>query len=272
MRFDVVPVARLANTGKSEHSVDVSGEVRVVENASQIALEMDNVHQIKPNERWEQADIGFREHTGALSDQPVPSLEVGLKLVQSLEKGVDGGVVGRLGSCKPGLVNAVVDRFVVGVDHLVDVVLQVFGTQGCPVSETCVRQHREHTDDFSALVVDDGVQLFVPKNGNGSHLSTPGPTLKGPVVNAFQTLLVVKGVLGRSWLSGIERPRTVRFHSPINDIVRDAVFQSQEESCEKGPMGPWASVGDVEMVAFGLRREQAVGHEEIAKFALLSDK
>src|SRR5210317_1078220 len=81
MGLDVVPVTGLPYPWQRQHAVNIGAEVRVVEDAAEVALEVHHVDQIKANQRWEQTKVGFGEHACAFPDQPFPSFEVGFQFV-----------------------------------------------------------------------------------------------------------------------------------------------------------------------------------------------
>ena len=127
--LDVGPVTRFSNFWKVQHSFDKRLEIGVVNNSLKIALEMDHINEVKPNQRGEQTHVSFGERAVSGSDQPSTTLKVILKLVQSIKQSRNSGVVGRLRTGKSRFVDAVVDRFVVGRDHGINIGQQIRGAE-----------------------------------------------------------------------------------------------------------------------------------------------
>ena len=127
--LDVGPVTRFSNFRKVQHSFDKRLEIGVVNNSLKIALEMDHINEVKPNQRGEQTHVSFGERAVSGSDQPSTTLKVILKLVQSIKQSRNSGVVGRLRSRKSGFVDTVVDRFIVGCDHFINIGQQFRGAK-----------------------------------------------------------------------------------------------------------------------------------------------
>ena len=128
--LDVGPITRFANLREFQHSVDKRLEIGVVNNSLKVALEMDHVNEVKPDQRGEQTHVSFGECALPGSDQPSTPLKVVLKLVQSVKQSRNSGVVCRLGPRKSGFVDAVVDRFVVGRDHGINLGQQIGRAKG----------------------------------------------------------------------------------------------------------------------------------------------
>lgn len=57
--FDMVEIHSLCDAVGLVQVFEIAEKVRVVENSSDIALEMSVVHRIKPNERHEEPPVGF---------------------------------------------------------------------------------------------------------------------------------------------------------------------------------------------------------------------
>ena len=128
--LDVGPVTRLANFRKVQHSFNKRLEIGVVNNSLKVTLEMDHVNEVKPDQRGEQTHVSFGERAVSCSDQPGTPLKVVFQLVQSAKQSRNSGVVSRLRTSKSGFVNAVVDRFVVGCDHGINIGHQIGRAKG----------------------------------------------------------------------------------------------------------------------------------------------
>ena len=128
--LDVGPVTRFANFRKVQHSFDKCLEIGVVNNPLKVAFEMDHVNEVKPDQRGEQTHVSFGERAVSGSDQPSTPLKVVLKLVQSVKQSRNSGIVSCLGARKSGFVDAIVDRFVVGRDHGINIGQQIGRAKG----------------------------------------------------------------------------------------------------------------------------------------------
>ena len=61
VRFDMVEIDRLGDTGNLVEILQVAGQVRIVDDAPEVALEMAMVDGIEPKQRDEQSPIRFDE-------------------------------------------------------------------------------------------------------------------------------------------------------------------------------------------------------------------
>ena len=59
MRFDVMPVACFSNPGKVKDSLDKGLKIWIIDNASEIAFEMNNVNQIESDQSCEETNISL---------------------------------------------------------------------------------------------------------------------------------------------------------------------------------------------------------------------
>ena len=172
--LDVRPIARRSNAGQRKDSVHESLQVWVIHDALKVALEVDDIDQIKPHEGGEEAKVGLREGASPFADQPIAVSEMLIEFVQAVEQAADSFLVGRLISSKAGLVDAVVDRFVIGGDHRVNRRREPLRAEGGGRPHAS-GQRPEHADDVSTLVVDDGPGFFVPQHRNGPDVSFVRP-------------------------------------------------------------------------------------------------
>ena len=127
-------------------------------NITNITLKMLNIHGIKANNRREEPDISLGDGGAKVERGGLGALrsggEVGFDLVEGGEERCYGSVVGFLGGCEAGFVDAVVDvvvgPFVGGLD---------LGSEGLWVEvdflvglgEDVVEFVVEHADDFGTL-------------------------------------------------------------------------------------------------------------------------
>ena len=179
-----------------------------------------------------------------------------LQLIEALEQGGNGFIVRFLGTGKSRFVDTIVDRFVVCVDHVVNLLHQFWWAKSRSVAESFLGELIEHSDDFTTLIVDNRCMLLVPQDRNSADAATFIPAFKSPVVDAFQTRFSVHCIRSCTFLIRIERPRTVCIHTPVDDINADVIFQTEKCSHDERSMGPWTGMRDVEMVtpAFNIKR------------------
>ena len=100
MGFDVMPVACFSNAGLVNHAFDKRLQVGIIDNPAEIALEMNHVDQIKSGQRREQADIGFRQHSFSITDQPRSPIEMQFQFIQAFKQRRHRFIVGLLTSSK----------------------------------------------------------------------------------------------------------------------------------------------------------------------------
>lgn len=91
--LDVGPIAGRSDAGEVQHPLNKGLEVRVIDDALEVALEVDHVDQIKPYEGGEQTEICLGEGASSIAHQPITMLEVSVKLVQPMEQGGDRRIV-----------------------------------------------------------------------------------------------------------------------------------------------------------------------------------
>ncbi len=84
-----------------------AGEIRIVFDAPQVALEVSVVHRIEAHQGGEQADIGLGQ---VFAGQVAAFAEQAFQVVQLLEQLDEGLLVGVLASGEASTVHAVVDR------------------------------------------------------------------------------------------------------------------------------------------------------------------
>lgn len=91
--LDVGPIAGRSDAGEVQHPLNKGLEVRVIDDALEIALEVDHIDQVKTNEGGEQTEVSFGEDASSITHQPLTLLEVSVKLVQPVKQGGDGRFV-----------------------------------------------------------------------------------------------------------------------------------------------------------------------------------
>ena len=75
VRLDVMPVTSFPYAWLLNHSLNESLKIGIIDDSSQIALEMYNIYQIKPRQCGEEANVCFSQLSNAFSDQPLSSLK-----------------------------------------------------------------------------------------------------------------------------------------------------------------------------------------------------
>ncbi len=149
------------------HAIDLvqlaqqAGEVRIVGDAAQIALEVTDVHRVKAQQRGEQAPVGFGEPFAA---QISPARQALFQPVQRLEQWHDRLFVGRLRGRESGLVHAVVDVLVNPFVELVDFGAQRLGVEIARGGADQVECAVEHANDVGRFVAHHGRTLTIPEH------------------------------------------------------------------------------------------------------------
>ena len=141
----------------------------VVSDGAKIALEVLHVDGVEPDQRRVGADIDFCQ-LGAEDVGPAALGEELLELVEGAEDGDDVLVVGRLIRREAGFVDSRVEVALHPVGDGVDLGAQMLRVEirdGDLVWEEGIESRLKITEEFGALVVDDGVRLLVPENWNG---------------------------------------------------------------------------------------------------------
>ena len=59
MRLHMMPMASFSDAFLVDHSLNKCLKVRIIDDPTKVALEVDDVHQIKPRKRGEQTDVGL---------------------------------------------------------------------------------------------------------------------------------------------------------------------------------------------------------------------
>ena len=119
--FHVMPVACFFDTWKREHSLNKGLQIRIIDDSTQIALEMDDIHQIEPSKGWEQANICLGELAISIANQPFSTFEEDLQFIEPCEERSNCFLLCFLCTSKTGFVNSIVDRFIICIDHCIDV-------------------------------------------------------------------------------------------------------------------------------------------------------
>src|SRR5882724_3466482 len=119
MTLDMIEINRLGDTGLLIQVHKITLEVRVIDNAADVALEVTMVDDVKPDEGAEKAPVGFDDATV----EQVPAFrEARLQFIECFKEFSARDLVRPLARGEPGLVNAVVDVLVEKIGKL-----RVFG-------------------------------------------------------------------------------------------------------------------------------------------------
>ena len=148
MALDVVHIAGGFKGGLLVEIAQVAPEVGIVNNAVQVALEVDVVDRIKPIEGGKEANIGFGE---AIATQVALAIEHRFPMVEGGKQVGHRLVVGGLLGGKPGPVNAIVNGLVDGVNGAVDLGLEVSGVEINGVGHDGIPLGIEHANDFAGI-------------------------------------------------------------------------------------------------------------------------
>ena len=130
MGLHVVPVTSIAHPWLVDHSFHKGLQIGIIDDSSEVALEVNHINQIKARQGREETNVSFRKFSFSISNQPFTSIEVDFQLIKASEQGSDGFIIGRLSLSETRLVYTVVDRFIICINHGVNVSLK-FGWAQC---------------------------------------------------------------------------------------------------------------------------------------------
>ncbi len=91
--LDVGPITGRSNARQGQHSLHKGLKVGIIDDALEIALEVDHVNEVKSHKGGEQTEVGFGENASSVTHQPLAFLEVSVKFVQPVKQGGDGRFV-----------------------------------------------------------------------------------------------------------------------------------------------------------------------------------
>ena len=83
MPLDVIEIHRVRNAGHLIEVFEVTGQIRVVDDAPDVAFEMSMIDGIKPDEGDKESPIGFDE---LRTEEIAPLAESGVQLIQRREE------------------------------------------------------------------------------------------------------------------------------------------------------------------------------------------
>ena len=124
--LDVIHVDGLGDAGVLVQLAQVARELRVVDDAAQVALEVADVHGVEAHERREQAPVRLGDR---VAHQVAARREARVELVERVEEPAERALVGGLRAREAGAVDAVVDVLVDERVELVDLGAQLVGQE-----------------------------------------------------------------------------------------------------------------------------------------------
>ena len=83
MPLDVIEIYRVRNAGHLIEVFEVTGQIRVVDDAPEVAFEMSMIDGVKPDEGDKESPIGFDE---LRAEEIAPLAESGVQLIQRREE------------------------------------------------------------------------------------------------------------------------------------------------------------------------------------------
>ena len=164
---DVGKIHRLRNT---RHLVDIAQEtikIGVVADTAFVALKVGHVDRVETHEGCPQTNIGL----GQLATRQIAMLAQ--NLFQALQRGehrIDSLIISLLAGGEPGFIDAVIDVVVDPTVQRIDIFAQRGRVVIAGGGAQSVKGGIEHADDFSRLITDDRMLLFIPQN---RHLTRP---------------------------------------------------------------------------------------------------
>ena len=250
-----------------------------VANGAVVALEVSKVDWVKAHNGGVETNVGFGK---------LVSVQVGASVRQHLlnaiervkERG-DVGFVRFLGGSETALVDAVVDVRVDPFVESVDVGTVFFGVVGDTAvlfGEELVEGGVKVADELARFVVDNGVELGVPNDGDGAALRILGVSSKVETSNALLVLLTgdVVACAGDAETSGLfVRKETPTFSAKerVHDMDRKKVgnlVHSFELANDQSTVGPGTGECYDKMVAADFRLVLAALLDEVAEAGFLT--
>jgi hypothetical protein len=250
----------------------IGPEVRVVDQAPQVAFEMADVDRIEADERREQADIGFGD---PLADQIALARQPRLEFIGGLEQRAHRLLIGVLQGREAGAIDAVVDRLEDLLVERIDLAAQRLRIEVRPARADAIERRVEHPDDLGRFVIDDRLPLAVPEHRHADPAGVVGP---GAAVDLMQVARAVEAIAGRAAASA--KLPAVLGHVPVDDRDINRVLETLELAHDQRAVRPGTGERDVEVIAPGRGRQPAfagrsgtaVGGDPVAKLGLAADE
>lgn len=260
--FDVLKVGGVLETGNvpvqvSHPVVDVGV---VVSDHLDVRFEVLVVHRVETDDGGVQPHIRFCQ----VVPNQVPAtgssvfLQDFLHLVQVLEHAKNLLLIHLLNSGETRLVHTVVDVVIYPTVDLVDLGLQLSGVQvngSVFLVNEVVEPSVEHSDDLTALVVDNGLQLLIPEHRHSKSAVVFGVGLEIQLSDSVKRVQVVGGAhisaRGELLCSG-ETPSFI-IHMPVHNRHGDKQGQPLKLSGDECSVSPRTSVRHIQVIAAGLR-------------------
>lgn len=205
-------------------------DVRVaISDRAVVALEMSEVDRVKTDSCGVEADVGLSELVGEQVGSSITELL--FDTVERLEERANVGLVSLLSGRKTALVDTVVDVSVDPFVHrinLLSVLLRVEGDALVLFWNEFVESVVEVADDFAGLIVDNGIELGVPNDGNSAALRVLGVSCFVELSDALLVLLTRDVVAGARhtvalWLVVRDETPAVVAEEGIDDVNREQV-------------------------------------------------
>src|SRR5213594_1552500 len=144
-RFDFMEVEGVLDSRPLIELAQVVGEIRIVLDAADVALEMAIVDEIETQQRRKGAPVGLGD---ALADEVAALVETLLQGVQPIEYFPHRLIVSLLGLGEAGTVNAVVQMLVDEIVHLIDFIVQPLWIEIEAGVRPRIEGRVDHPDDF----------------------------------------------------------------------------------------------------------------------------
>jgi len=231
-----------------------------------------DIDGIEPDQGGEQAPIRLGLY-GA--DQITLPGEPRFQEIQRVEQFAECRFIGFLGGGETAFVDAVVEGVVDAVVDCIDLRAQGFWVIIVTRVGKRVEGGIEHADDFRGFIAGDRRILPVPQDGHGDPA---GIGRVGLGIDLVHMVGAVDRIGDRARGVG-KRPALVQ-HVGIDDGQGNDVFQFLQTPENQCAVGPGAGMGDIKMIAVGLRLEAGLarrprrtvrGHP-VAKVRILADE
>ena len=248
----------------------------VVTDHLQVALEDVDIGHVESDHRGIKANVRLGDVLAKEVRRVTRLAQVLLQPVQRFEKREEVCFVHFLRRGKADLVDAVVDRVVNPLVHLVNLLTQVFGTEAAAglgrlaqvLGQQVVEFGVEHADDLAALVVDDRLGLLIPERRDREAADV---VWVGFAVQVAEGGEAVEWVFWGGAVAAVEDPAVFGQREAADDELDDG-FEALEGADEVSAVRPGTAPVEVEDIAvlFGGEFGVGIAGDEVAELAVLA--
>ena len=172
MPFNVIEVDRVGDAGLLIKIRQVTLQVRIIDDATDVAFEVAVINDVEPDKCAEQPPISFND---ALPEQVPTIRQAFFNFIERIEKLLAGDFVWPLARGEAGFVNAVVDIVVKKIAELGVLGFDLFREKiDIFVFRELVERAVKHGTNVVLTIVHDLFRFLVPKHRDGNSAVEPG--------------------------------------------------------------------------------------------------